>query len=76
MATAKAGILSSKAVADRFGVALPQAVKIIDRLGLGHRVGRHRAILTEDLPKIEDGLIAAGYLRPREAQPAGEAATC
>jgi hypothetical protein len=64
--SAEGDLFSSRDVADRWGVPLHRAVKVIDRLGLGRRIGRNRAVRVEDLDKIELGLRAAGYLTPRE----------
>lgn len=63
MTAATADIISTRDVSNHFGVPLPTAVRVIERLGLARRIGRNRAVLAEDLGKIEAGLIGAGYLK-------------
>jgi hypothetical protein len=57
-------ILSTRNIADRFGVPLSSVVRAVERLGLGQRVGRNRAVKLADLPQIETALKAMGYLHP------------
>jgi hypothetical protein len=70
MSTFSREVFDTTHVAHRFGVSRDCVVAVVDRLSLGHRIGRNRAILAEDLEQIELGLRAAGYLKPARQEEA------
>lgn len=69
-ATADLDLLSTGEIAEMYGVD-PQVVrKVLDRIGLGKRIGRYRVVAAEDVGQVELALRAAGYPK---AEPVGVA---
>jgi hypothetical protein len=61
-------MVSTGDLSRRWRVPQPVIVKIIDRLGIGHRVGQVRAVLTSDIHLIDTGLRAMGWTLPQDVQ--------
>lgn len=59
------GMFSVGDLARAHGVSEHCVRRVFDRLSLGQRVGRNRVITSNELPQIEIGLRAAGYLARR-----------
>jgi hypothetical protein len=55
---------SSQGIADLFGVPIETVRRIIDRLGLGGRVGQNRVVFAEDLPALRVAFLSHGYPVP------------
>lgn len=68
-ATAALEIVSTGDIAARFGVPVHAVRNILDRIGLGQKIGRYRVVAAEDLGTVEVALRAAGYLRAGAAGP-------
>jgi hypothetical protein len=58
-------VISTGYLARQFNVPLPTIVCIVDRLGIATRIGRHRAVLATDIPRLEDALRGGGFLSRR-----------
>jgi hypothetical protein len=65
MSTDSPPIVSTRAIADQVNVPLQAVCQAVDRLNLGVRVGRNRAILSSDVPRIIDALIGGGSVERR-----------
>lgn len=63
------GVLSTRDLSKHFGVSPYCCRAVADRLGVGWRIGRNRAVLASDLDRIKTGLLAAGFLKPPRARP-------
>lgn len=72
MPTTEARALTTGDVARMFGCEVWQVRRLYERRLLpdGPRFGPYRLIDAADLPRVEDALKAAGYLKP---EPAGTA---
>lgn len=71
MTTATAGlsIVSTGDISERFGVDGQQVRRVLDRLGIGQKIGRYRVVAEADMDTVELALIAAGFLaRPEPAE--------
>jgi hypothetical protein len=66
---------STQEIADLFEVPIETTRRIIDRLGLGRRIGQNRAVFAADLPTLEIAFRTLGYLVPKgdSLQPAAQA---
>jgi hypothetical protein len=60
---------SRQEISDRFKVPIETTRRIIDRLGLGRRIGQSRAVFAADLPSLEIAFRTLGYLVPDPPQP-------
>jgi len=56
-------LFSTRDVAERIGADTFNVARVCDRLGIGQRIGRVRAIRAQDVSTIEIGLRAAGLLK-------------
>jgi hypothetical protein len=51
-------------VATTYNVPRSTTRRVVDRLGIGHRVGRNRVVYPEDFPQAEAAFRALGYKLP------------
>jgi hypothetical protein len=64
-------LYSPRDLAKRYGTTAHHVRHVVDRLGVCHRLGTYRGILSKDLPLVESGLIAAGKIPRRRPEPVG-----
>jgi hypothetical protein len=55
-------------VAEIFGVSAYTVRKVIDRLGISHRIATYRYVKASDLPAIKVGLIGFGKIPHDQAE--------
>jgi hypothetical protein len=66
---------STQDVADMFGVSVETSRRIIDKLGLGRRIGGNRVVLTADLEALRIAFRTLGYPKQKRSPVAEEAGT-
>jgi hypothetical protein len=62
-ATASLEIVSTGTIAEKFDVPVHVVRKVLDRIGLGQKIGRYRVVAIDDLDRVELALRAAGALK-------------
>jgi hypothetical protein len=66
--------LTTQDCADRYQVSADDIRTVVDRVGLGHRLGRWRVIPASELGRLEDALLAIGRQLPADLPPIEEPA--
>jgi hypothetical protein len=64
--------LTTRECADRYQVSPDDIRTVVDRVGLGHRLGRWRVIPASELGRLEDALLAIGRQIPADLPPVEE----
>jgi hypothetical protein len=67
---------STLEVAELYGISPWTVRRVIDRLGLGRRVGRNRVVFADDLPKLEIAFRTLGHTISAHLQAAVEEGAC